>query len=157
MSQQQEQTTIQRKNDLISDIGKIRAQIEDGLAMGDSMFGQFAHADVAHQVQIRTAELKDTKNKLEKEIREKESLIQRSNRDFSDVKDTLPETLEKKRIQFIEDYTLMFLSLAYVFMVLSALIYYVMLSQEKLPAFFKGLGYSVVATIIAGILLYHIG
>ena len=157
MSRQQEQTTIQRKNDLMSDIQKVRAQTEDGLAMGDSMFGQFAHADVARQVQIRTTELKETKNKLEKEIKDKEALVQRSNRDFSDVKDSLPETLEKQRIQFIEDYTLMFLSVAYVFMILSVLIYYVMLSQEKLRTFFKGLGYSVVTTIIAGILLYHIG
>lgn len=153
---QQEQTTIQRKNDLQSDIQRVRAQVDDGLLMGDSMFGKFAHADVTNAVTTRTKELEQKKQQLEKEIREKEALIQRSNRDFSDVKDALPETLEKQRVQFIEDYTIMFLSLAYVFMILSALIYYVMLSQEKVPAFFKGLGYSLVTTIVAGILLYII-
>lgn len=154
--QQQEQTTIQRKSDLQSDIQKIRSQVEDGLAMGDSMFGKFAHADVTQQVNTRIKELEEKKAHLEKEIKEKESLIQRSNRDFSDVKDTLPETLEKQRVKFIEDYTIMFLSLAYIFMILSALIYYVMISQEKMTAFLKGLGYSLITTIIAGILLYLI-
>lgn len=151
-----EQTTIQRKNDLMSDIQKVRSQVEDGLTMGDSMFGQFAHADVAREVTIRTNELKNKKKELEKEIKDKEALIQRSNRDFSDVKDALPETLEKQRVQFIEDYTLMFLSLSYVFMVLSAIIYYVILSQEKWSAFFKAFGYAIVATTGALLMLYHI-
>ena len=154
--QQQEQTTIQRKSDLQSDIQKIHSQVEDGLAMGDSMFGKFAHADVTQQVNTRIKELEEKKAHLEKEIKEKESLIQRSNRDFSDVKDSLPETLEKQRVKFIEDYTIMFLSLTYIFMILSALIYYVMLSQEKMQAFLKGLGYSLITTIAAGILLYLI-
>jgi len=148
-----EQTTIQRKSDLLADIQKIRSQVDDGLLMGDSMFGRFAHAEVAREVKSRTEELQKKKEALEQEIREKEALVQRTNRDFSDVKDTLPETLERQRIRFIEDYTLLFLSLAYVFMVVSAIIFYVVISEEKAKALGKAVGYAILGTMIAGILL----
>lgn len=151
-----EQTTLQRKSDLLADIQTIRSQVEDGLLMGDSMFGRFAHADVAREVKSRTEELQRKKDKLEQEIREKEALIQRSNRDFSDVKDALPETLEHQRIQFVEDYTLLFLSLAYVFMVLSAILFYVTISEEKMKALGKAVGYAILGTFVAGMLLYRI-
>lgn len=151
-----EQTTLQRKSDLLADIQTIRSQVEDGLLMGDSMFGRFAHADVAREVKSRTEELQRKKDRLEQDIREKESLIQRSNRDFSDVKDALPETLERQRIQFVEDYTLLFLSLAYVFMVLSAILFYVAISEEKMKALGKAVGYAILGTFLAGILLYRI-
>jgi hypothetical protein len=148
-----EQTTIQRKSDLLSDIQKIRSQVEDGLMMGDSMFGRFAHVEVAREVKTRTEELQKKKEALEQEIREKEALIQRANRDFSDVKDALPETLERQRIRFVEDYTLLFLSLAYVFMVISAIVFYVVLSEEKTKALGKAVGYAILGTMIAGIVL----
>lgn len=148
-----EQTTIQRKSDLLADIQKIRSQVDDGLLMGDSMFGRFAHAEVAREVKSRTEELQKKKEALEQEIREKEALVQRANRDFSDVKDTLPETLERQRIRFIEDYTLLFLSLSYVFMVVSAIIFYVVISEEKAKALGKAVGYAILGTMIAGILL----
>lgn len=148
-----EQTTLQRKSDLLADIQTIRSQVEDGLLMGDSMFGRFAHVEVAREVNRRTEELQRKKDALEQEIREKEALIQRANRDFSDVKDALPETLERKRIRFVEDYTLLFLSLSYVFMVVSAIIFYVALSEEKMKALGKGVGYTILGTMLSGILL----
>lgn len=148
-----EQTTVQRKSDLTTDIQTIRSQVEDGLAMGDSMFGRFAHAEVAREVKERTEELQRKKEELEREIQEKEALIQRVNRDFSDEKNKIPETLEQERIRFIEDYTLLFLSLAYVFMVVSAIVFYVMISEQKPKAFAKGLGYAIVGTLLAYLLL----
>lgn len=151
-----DQTAIQRKNELVSDIQMIRSQVEDGLAMGDSMFGQYAHVEVAREVKQRTEELQQKKDAIEQDIKEKEALIQRANRDFTDVKDALPETLEKQRIQFIEDYTLLFLSLSYLFMVVSAIVFYVALSEQKGKALAKGVGYALVGTFVAGILLYWI-
>lgn len=151
-----DQTAIQRKNELLSDITTIRTQVEDSLTMGDSMFGQYAHVEVARDVNQRKEELQQKKNAIEQDIREKEALIQRANRDFTDVKDTLPETLEKQRIQFIEDYTLLFLSLAYLFMVISAIVFYVALSEQKGKAVAKGVGYAVVGTFVAGMLLHWI-
>lgn len=140
----------------MSDIQKVRSQIDDGLAMGESMFGRFAHVEVAREVTQRTEELQQQKDMLEQGLKEKEALIQRANRDFSDVKDSLPETIEQQRIRFVEDYTLLFLSLSYVFMVLSALIYYVILSEQKAIALLKGLGYAFGGTVMAGLLLYII-
>jgi hypothetical protein len=154
--QKQEQTDIQRKNNLLSDIQRARSQIEDGLTMGDAMFGRFAHVEVAREVTNRTEELQKKKDGLEQELREKEAMIQRTNRDFSDVKDALPETLEQQRIKFIEDYTIMFLVLSYVFMILSGIIFYVTLSEQKTMAFAKALGYALVATMLSGTLLYLI-
>ena len=154
--QEQKQTDIQRKNDLLSDIQKARSQIEDGLTMGDAMFGRFAHVEVAREVTNRTEELQKKKDGLEQELREKEAMIQRTNRDFSDVKDALPETLEQQRVKFIEDYTIMFLVLSYVFMILSGIIFYVTISEQKTMAFAKALGYALFATMLSGILLYLI-
>ena len=156
MSSPSEQTTVQRKAELRSDIRAIYNQIEDGLAMGDSMFGQYAHVDVAREVAARTEELQKKKEELEEDIRQKEAMIQRTNQDFTDVKDNLPETLEEQRIQFIEDYTLLFLSLSYVFMVVSAIVYYVALSPTPWDTLGRSLGYSLVGTLLAGILLYVI-
>jgi hypothetical protein len=150
------QSTIERKADLISDIGKLRAQVEDGLAMGDSMFGQFAHVDVTNEVNRRLSDLKKKKGGLEQKLREKEAIVQRSNRDFSDVKDSLPETQERKRVQFVEDYTMMFLLLSYVFMILSFIIFYVTLSEQKMKAFFYSLGISMVFTFFGSFLIYLI-
>lgn len=152
----QEQTTIQRKSELRSDIQTLRGQLEDGLAMGNSMFGQYAHTQIAEEVTDRLTQLKAQKEGLEKDIRQKEALIERSNRDFSDVKETLPETYEQKRIRFVEDYTVMFLLLSYVFMVLSAIVYMVALSPTPWPTLFKSLAYATGGTVIAGLLLYAI-
>ena len=85
-----EQITVQRKSDLLTDIQAIRSQVEDGLAMGDSMFGRFALVEVAREVKERTEELQRKKEELEREIQEKEALIQRVNRDFSDEKNKIP-------------------------------------------------------------------
>ena len=152
----QDQTTIQRKADLKSDIKHIQSQVDDGLLMGDSMFGKYAHIDVASKVTQHMEELQKKKDVLEKEIAEKEAIVQRANRDFSDVKDTLPETQEKQRIRFVEDYTVMFVVLSYVFMVLSAIIFYVTLSEQKMMALAKALGYALFGTMMSGFLLYFI-
>lgn len=149
-------TTTLRQAELVSDIGKIRNEIDDSLAMGDSMFGTYAHAAVADQVSGRLEELKKKKEEMEEEIRQKEATIDRSNRDFTDVKDALPETEEQKRVSFIEDYTLMFVSLSYVFMVVSAIVYVVALSDTPSATLLKSLGIALVGTIVAGYVLYMI-
>ena len=47
-----------------------------------------------HNEQIKKYdELKEKNNKLRQEIDRSEAIVERSNRDFSDVKDSLPETL----------------------------------------------------------------
>ena len=152
----QSQTDIQRKNDTISDIQRVRSQVDDGLMMGDAMFGRFAHADVAREVTSRTEELQKKKEKLEQDLKEKEAIIQKANRDFSDVKDALPETQEHQRIKFVEDYTLLFLTLSYVFMCISLIVFYVSVSEQKTAAAMTALGYFVLVTMMMGMILYLI-
>lgn len=155
-TQQSSQTNIQRKNDLLADLQHLRSNIDDSLSMGDAMFGRFAHVEVAREVKDRMEDLQKKKEKLEQDLKEKEALIQRADRDFTDVKDTLPETLDKKRVQFVEDYTLAFLSLSYVFMILAAIVWYVSLAEQKMTALLKAVGYSTLTTIVVGLILYFI-
>lgn len=152
----QEQTTLQRKQDLEGEIRNLNAQIDDTLHMGDSMFGQYAHVQVAKEATDRLSELKTKKKELEEDIREKQALLRRSDRDFSDVKETLPETQERQRIRFMEDYTVMFLLLSYVFMVLSAIVYMTILSPTPWPTFFRSIGYSVAGTVLVATFFYVI-
>jgi chaperonin cofactor prefoldin len=80
------------------DIDQLRANVLDSLHMGDAMFAKTGHLHIAEEVQHRNKELKEKKEKLTQEIKKGEAIIQKSNRDFSDVKNSLPETSPKKRL-----------------------------------------------------------
>ena len=96
------------------------------------------------------------KNQLREEIKQQEALINRSNRDFTDVRDELPETMPKKSLHFIEDYTLVIMCIAYLFMIVVGLHTYVIQSAENwLTALGMGLFYSFLLTLISGMLLYY--
>jgi hypothetical protein len=154
---------LKRNNKFISnafhlqdDILGLRINAMDSLALGDSMFGQYGHADMTKQVKERNTELKQKKQKLENDIDHKERIIQRSNRDFTDVKDTLPETMPKRFLYFIEDYTLAFLCISYIFMV-CAIIYQSMMTSVQ-PWYFSMMESgvkSIILTLFLGILLYY--
>ena len=64
------------------------------------------------------------------DIDKKEAIIERSNRDFSDVKDTIPEIQKKTYINFIEDYTLASVVTSYLFMIISVIYIYTLKSYE---------------------------
>jgi len=145
------------KEDLLrADIRMLRAQLDDSLAMGDSMYGSYAHADVAKEIDRRLQTMLQQKKELEEELKRKDGIVQRMNQDFTDVRDALPETIEHQKVRFIEDYTMMILWLSYAFMVLAAIALYVTVSEEKLPALGKGLGVSGGITLLVGILSYYL-
>jgi hypothetical protein len=152
-------TEINRRNDLAEtsfklkqDIEMLRAQVGDSLLMGDSIFGTAGIADITNQVKARNIELKTKKDTLRNEIDKQEAIIERSNRDFSDVKDTIPEPQPKKMLRFIEDYTLAFLVIAYLFMIIAIIYTYTILSEFKGIAFIK----AVVSSIFLSIFLFMI-
>ena len=60
--------------------------------------------------------MKSKKEKLVKEVEKNEAIIERSDRDFSDVNDTIPQPYPKRVLNFAEDYTLAALVIAYLFM-----------------------------------------
>jgi len=122
----------------------LRASIGNSLHMGDSMFGEFGYADVTKQVNDRNAELKRKKEVLKKSIDKSEAIISRSGRDFTDVKDSLPETLPNKTLHVLEDYTVAVVFIAYLFMVLSFIFYY----TSQATVFITGLIQSVLGSIL---------
>jgi hypothetical protein len=143
--------------DLQNDIVMLQAKINDSLIMGDSMFSQAGYGTISTDIQARHDELKKTKDGLEKDIRAKERLIHRSNRDFTDVNHVLEEEPKKNKfLTFIEDYTILFLVISYLFMMTICAMFYVQQSAE----FYSGLGKAAIAsgiiTMIATILLYYI-
>lgn len=141
---------------LKQDIDMIRAQITDSLTMGDSIFGTAGVADITNQVRARNNELKEKKENIRSDIDKKEAIIERSNRDFSDVKDTIPEPQPKRVLRFIEDYTLAFLVLAYLFMIIAIIYVYTITSDFKGIAFMKGVIGSVFLSIFLFIILQYL-
>lgn len=138
------------------DIESLRASVGDSLSLGDSMYGKFGHNDISKQVKARNIELKEKKEILITDVNKKEATIERSNRDFSDIKDTLPETHPKKVLNFIEDYTLAILAISYLFMIMTAIYIFTMLAEHKLAAFGKSLISSVVLTVFMFVFLYYL-
>ena len=141
---------------LQKDIESLTGTVGDSLMMGDSMFGQFGYQDIAKQVKERHAELKAKKEKLLKEVDTNESVIERSNRDFSDVKDTIKEQQPTRVLRFIEDYTLAVIIIAYIFMIISIMYVYTVSSEFKLIAFGKIFIGSCLLTMFLFMLMYYL-
>ena len=131
-------TELNRNTNFASNTFKLQKDLESLTGtVGDSMFGQFGYQDIAKQVKERHIELKTKKETLLKEVDKNESIIERSNRDFSDVKDTIKEPQSKKVLRFVEDYTMAFVVIAYLFMIISIIYVYTASSELKLVAFGK--------------------
>ena len=164
---------------LKSDVDSLRGNVMDSLSLGDTMFGQYGHSEVSAQVRKRNDDLQSQIDKLDKEIDKNQAIMERSNRDFIDVKHTLPERQPKKILHFIEDYTMALLSISYLFMTLIGIyVYSTMKSGQNgnssgnsngnrsgnssnsngfnISKFFQALGYSSLNTIIIGMVLYYV-
>jgi hypothetical protein len=143
---------------LKEDIASLQANVRDSLAVGESMFGSYGHSDITKQIRDRNDDLKNKKEDLIQDINRKESIIERANRDFTDVKRTLPEKQPKKILHFIEDYTLAVLSMSYLFMLCIGIYYFSIKSNGEFNTsdFTQALMNSTILTIIVGIVLYYI-
>jgi len=141
---------------LQQDISDLKANITDSLAKGDLLFGTQPHNELIQQVLTRNKELKDKKQKLSDDILKKESIVNRSNRDFTDVKESIPEPQPKKILHFFEEYTLAVLLLSYFFMILSAIYFYTLISPFKLKALLEGITLSSIVTAFLFMVLLHI-
>lgn len=151
------ETLITNTLHLQEDIQSLRANVGDSLAVGDSMFGSFGHSDISKQIRERNDDLKKKKDALVNDINRNESIIQRSNRDFSDVKRTLPEKQPKKILHFIEDYTMAVLSMSYLFMLCIG-IYYLSYQTGDFNTgnFTQALMNGAILSVIVGVVVYYI-
>lgn len=141
---------------LQQDISALSATSMDSLMMGDTMFGQFGYNDIAKQVQARNEEIRTKRDGLIKEVEKDEALIERSNRDFSDERDTVPEPQPKRFVRFIEDYTLAILLISYLFMIIAFIYVYTATSDIKLIAFGKSIVGSVLLTMFLFMILFYL-
>jgi len=142
---------------LKDDIKQILGEVNDALIVGDSTFTvQGNEKGIVKDVKERIDALETEKKELEQEIDRQHQLIQTSNRDFSDVKDTIPETQPERFLYFIEDYTLSILAMAYLIMVVAASSFHTYLSLDTWAAILESLvGFSVL-TIFLFMLLYYL-
>ena len=142
---------------LKDDIKQILGEVNDALIVGDSTFTvQGNEKGIVKDVKERIDVLETEKKELEKEIDKQHQLIQTSNRDFSDVKDTLPETQPERFLYFIEDYTLSILAMAYLIMVVAAASFHTYLSLDTWAAILESLVGLSVLTIFLFMLLYYL-
>jgi hypothetical protein len=138
------------------DITRLKATITDLIAVGSSMYDPTA-GSMTSDALSRNTELTAKKESLDEEIKKQESIVNRANRDFTDVRNQLPETIPDKRLHFIEDYTLVILGISYLFMILIALHTYVLKSEEAWTmSLHRGLMYSVLISLIMGMIVYYI-
>lgn len=141
---------------LQQDISSLSASTMDSLSIGDAMFGQYGYNAIAKQVKDRNEDLKSKKEKLLTEVEKGEAIIERSNRDFSDVKNTISEPQPKKMVRFIEDYTLAILSITYLFMIIAAIYIYTSMSDKKLVGFFQAIIGSILLTMFLFMMLFYL-
>jgi hypothetical protein len=142
---------------LKDDIKQILGKANDALMVGDSAFLVMDNEKgIVKDVKERIDALETEKKELEKEIDKQHQLIQTSNRDFSDVKDTLPETQPERFLYFIEDYTLSILAMAYLIMVVAASSFHTYLSLDTWAAILESLVGFGILTIFLFMLLYYL-
>jgi len=142
---------------LKDDIKQILGKANDALMVGDSAFlVKDNEKGIVKDVKERIDALETEKKELEKEIDKQHQLIQTSNRDFSDVKDTIPETQPERFLYFIEDYTLSILAMAYLIMVVAASSFHTYLSLDTWAAILESLVGFGILTIFLFMLLYYL-
>jgi hypothetical protein len=142
---------------LKQDIETLSANVIDSLSVGDSMFGSYGHSDITNQIRERNDDLKKKKEGLIQDINRKESIIERANRDFTDVKRTLPEKQPKKILHFIEDYTMVVLSMSYLFMLCIGIYYLSNRSGNfNTSDFSHALINGAILSVIVGVVVYYI-
>jgi len=154
--EEQQHNIGQQVVNLENDITLLRSTILESLLMGDSMFGTAGHIDIRNEVKSRNTKLQEEYNQIRGNIDKKEAIIRKTNRDFTDVKDTLPEIQPSDRLHVFEDYTAAFLSISYLFMIISFIYVYTYTSDSKMNAFLRSLLISIIITLLFFIISYYV-
>lgn len=148
---------VSATDQLKDDIKQILGKSNNALIMSDTVFTvQGNEKGIIKDVKDRIDALEKEKTELEQEIDKQHQLIQTSNRDFSDVKETLPETQPERFLYFIEDYTLSILAMAYLMLVVAAISFRTILSSDKVKTFLESLVECATLTVFAFMLLYYL-
>ena len=129
----------------------------DLLSTGDSVMGTSATGSAIQDVKSRNQELKQTLADTQASIDKYTAIVERSERDFVDEKDAAPEEIRKSHINVLDDYTLLVLSISYVFCVLVGVIAYMSTNNYSITSIVVSLvaaaALSLCLTILALIML----
>jgi hypothetical protein len=155
-SEQQLATLTNNILKIKDDIDNLKISITDSLIVGDNLFDTTAHSGVVSHAKERINELKAKEKELKNNIGKKSALIRRFNRDFTDVKQSLPDTLPNKKIHVIEDYTISLLVISFLFMLISFIYAYTITSEDRLYGFSKSLLYSFLISIFFIVIVYYV-
>lgn len=155
---------VQRATQLLTTLGNIPGEIEGQtiqfmnlLATGDSFFGTSAATSSVQDVKNRNQELKKTLSDAQDDISKYTMIVERSERDFVDEKDTAPDTIQNSIVHVLDDYTILVLAISYVFFILLVLFYYMSSNDYSINSMIVGVvGVSALTlclTILALIML----
>jgi hypothetical protein len=150
-------TNLTDKNQLKNLITLEISAINDILEVGSNLNSSDSTVSIIKTYsQTTNDELNTKEERLKKEIAKKLAIIERCNRDFSDVRDTLPEKLEKKNLHIVEDYTMAVLSICLIFVILVFVYYTVQTSTDTMTGLLKGAGIGLLFGLFSCIVIYQI-
>ena len=138
------------------DIVWLKSNITNSLTTGDALFSAGGQINIINEVKTRKKELLAKKKELEKKINKDEQILQRSDRDFLDVKNEIPEKQDIKPLYVVEDYTLSFVFISYIFMILIFIYSYTVTSAVASTGLYQSIIISVIVSMITFLLFYYI-
>ena len=131
------------------------AVYQDLIVTGDTLFGSSSSDTQIADIRSRNSELKKLKDKLVAEIKSATSREEQANRDFLDSKEALPESLPKKVVRTLEDYSVAFFMLAYLFAGIALVYLYVVTNQFSVGSIVTGLVVFAVIGLVVAVMLFR--
>ena len=114
------------------------AQFNDMIATGDKFNGTSAASTVIAEVAARNTDLQTTLDSLQKDTKKLKGSAERHERDFLDVRGALPERLPTQRLNVLDDYTMLLLTVSYLVMALSIIFYIAQVNDYTMTSILGG-------------------
>jgi hypothetical protein len=125
------------------------AQFNDMVAAGDRFNGTSASSTVIAEVAARNKDLQATLDSLQKDTKKLKGSAERHERDFLDVRGALPERLPTQRLNVLDDYTMLLLTVSYLVMALSIVFYYAQVNDYTITSILGGtIGMALITCIV---------
>jgi len=125
------------------------AQFNDMIAAGDKFYGASANSTVLAEVSQRNKDLQATLETLQKDTKKLKGSTERHERDFLDVRAALPEQLPTQRLNVLDDYTMLLLTVSYLVMALSIVFYYAQVNNYTITSILGGtIGMALISCVV---------
>jgi hypothetical protein len=125
------------------------AQFNDMISTGDKFYGSAASDTVLAEVVARNKDLQGSLEKVQKETKQLQASTERHERDFLDVKGSLPERIPTQNLNVLDDYTMLLLVISYLVMALSIIFYYTQVNDYTISSILISTGGMALITCIA--------